>query len=77
MIEFQNVTKVFPGGVVALDRVSFTVADGELVVLIGLGFNRGSGAGPADSEGDPGNPSPMPISADADGRIKEQYQILM
>jgi osmoprotectant transport system ATP-binding protein len=35
MIEFQNVTKIYPGGVAALDEVSFTVREGELVVLIG------------------------------------------
>ncbi len=35
MIEFQDVTKVYPGSVVALDGVSFTVGEGELVVLIG------------------------------------------
>lgn len=31
----RNVTKVFPGGTVALDDVSLDVADGELVVLLG------------------------------------------
>lgn len=35
MIELQDVSKVYPGGVVALDEVSFTVGAGELVVLIG------------------------------------------
>ncbi|MFW6203970.1 MAG: ABC transporter ATP-binding protein [Actinomycetota bacterium] len=34
-VALRNVTKVFPGGTVALDDVSLDVADGELVVLLG------------------------------------------
>ena len=32
---FNDVTKVYPGGVRAIDRLSLDVADGELVVLVG------------------------------------------
>ncbi len=35
MIEFQNVTKSYGGGVVVLDGLNFKVNEGELVVLIG------------------------------------------
>jgi multiple sugar transport system ATP-binding protein len=34
-IEFQHVSKVFEGGVTALDDLSLTVEDGELLVLVG------------------------------------------
>jgi len=34
-IVFENVTKVFPGDVVALDDVSLRVADGEFIALVG------------------------------------------
>ncbi len=34
-IEFQHVSKVFEGGVSALDDLSLTVADGEFLVLVG------------------------------------------
>jgi multiple sugar transport system ATP-binding protein len=34
-IELEHVTKVFPGGVVAVDDVSLRVGDGEFVVLVG------------------------------------------
>ncbi len=40
MIEFQNVTKIYPNGVKALDGVSLTIEQGEFVAIIGL-----SGAG--------------------------------
>jgi phosphonate transport system ATP-binding protein len=40
MLEIQNLTKVYEGGVAALDDVSFNVRDGEFLVIIGL-----SGAG--------------------------------
>jgi len=36
VLEIRNLTKVFPDGTVALDNVSFTVADGEFLVIIGL-----------------------------------------
>ncbi len=36
MLEIQNLTKVYEGGVLALDRVSLTVHDGEFLVVIGL-----------------------------------------
>ncbi|MFQ5459352.1 MAG: phosphonate ABC transporter ATP-binding protein, partial [Anaerolineae bacterium] len=36
MLEIRNLTKVYPDGTVALDNVSFTVADGEFLVVIGL-----------------------------------------
>lgn len=35
MITFENVTKKFPLGNVALDKVSFEIADGEFVFLVG------------------------------------------
>ena len=34
-IELEHVTKIFAGGVVAVDDVSLTIADGEFVVLVG------------------------------------------
>jgi multiple sugar transport system ATP-binding protein len=34
-IVLENVTKVFPGDVVALDDVSLTIADGEFIALVG------------------------------------------
>jgi len=40
MIEFKNVDVTYPGGLKALKDVSLTIADGELVVVVGL-----SGAG--------------------------------
>jgi phosphonate transport system ATP-binding protein len=40
MIEFKNVDVTYPGGLKALDNVSLTIEDGELVVVVGL-----SGAG--------------------------------
>lgn len=40
MLEVKNLTKVYSDGTVALDNVSFTVPDGEFLVVIGL-----SGAG--------------------------------
>jgi phosphonate transport system ATP-binding protein len=36
MLEVQNLTKVYPDGTVALKDVSFTVAPGEFLVIIGL-----------------------------------------
>ena len=34
-VEFRNVTKVFEGGVKAIDDLSLDLEDGELVVLVG------------------------------------------
>jgi multiple sugar transport system ATP-binding protein len=34
-IELENVTKVFHGGIVAVDDVSLEIADGEFIVLVG------------------------------------------
>ena len=34
-IELEHLTKVFPGGVVAVDGVSLRIADGEFLVLVG------------------------------------------
>lgn len=36
MLEIRELTKVFPDGTVALEDVSFTVDDGEFLVIIGL-----------------------------------------
>ena len=36
MLEIKNLTKVYPDGTVALKDVSFTVDDGEFLVIIGL-----------------------------------------
>jgi phosphonate transport system ATP-binding protein len=36
MLEIQNLTKVYEGGTVALNNVSFTVKDGEFMVIVGL-----------------------------------------
>lgn len=35
MIEFKNVSKKYPDGTVAVNDISFTIADGEFVVIIG------------------------------------------
>ena len=35
MIRFEDVTKVYPGGVRALDGISFAIAEGECVVFVG------------------------------------------
>jgi multiple sugar transport system ATP-binding protein len=34
-IQFENITKVFPGGTVAVDDISLTTEDGEFLVLVG------------------------------------------
>src|SRR5881227_2732752 len=34
-ITLENVSKIFPGGIVAVDDVTLEVADGEFVVLVG------------------------------------------
>jgi len=34
-IELEHVTKEFTGGVVAVDDVNLTIADGEFMVLVG------------------------------------------
>ncbi len=36
MLRIENLTKVFPGGTVALKNVSFEVQDGEFLAIIGL-----------------------------------------
>src|SRR3990170_2886519 len=36
MLEISNLTKIYPGNVLALDRVSFTVQPGEFLAVIGL-----------------------------------------
>jgi phosphonate transport system ATP-binding protein len=36
MLRIEHLTKVFPGGVVAVDDLSLTVPDGEFLVIIGL-----------------------------------------
>ena len=36
MLEIQNLSKVYPNGTRALDDVSFTVPDGQFLVIIGL-----------------------------------------
>lgn len=40
MIEFQNVSKVYPNGTVGLKNINLTMAKGEFIVIVGL-----SGAG--------------------------------
>lgn len=40
MIEFQQVSKVYPNGTVGLDHINLTIGKGEFVVIVGL-----SGAG--------------------------------
>ena len=34
-VTFENVTKIYSNGLLAVDRASFTVEDGELMVLVG------------------------------------------
>ena len=34
-IELRSITKVFPGGVVAIDDVSLDIGDGEFIALVG------------------------------------------
>ena len=36
MLEIQNLSKVYPNGTRALEDVSFTVPDGQFLVIIGL-----------------------------------------
>jgi len=36
MLTVTNLTKIYPGGVLALDRVSFAVPDGQFLAVIGL-----------------------------------------
>jgi len=36
MLEIRNLTKIYEDGTLAVDNVSFTVADGEFLVVIGL-----------------------------------------
>ncbi|GMR09644.1 MAG: phosphonate ABC transporter ATP-binding protein [Anaerolineae bacterium] len=36
MLEVKNLTKIYPGNVLALDNVSFTVESGEFLAVIGL-----------------------------------------
>ncbi|MBI9047874.1 MAG: phosphonate ABC transporter ATP-binding protein [Anaerolineaceae bacterium] len=36
MLEVKNLTKIYDGGVLALDNVSFSVPDGEFLAVIGL-----------------------------------------
>ena len=36
MLEFKNLRKVYPDGTVALKKVSFTVEEGEFLIIIGL-----------------------------------------
>lgn len=36
MLEIRNLTKIYPGGVKALDNVSFNVPDGQFLSVIGL-----------------------------------------
>ena len=36
MLEVKNLTKIYPGDVLALDNVSFTVESGEFLAVIGL-----------------------------------------
>jgi ABC-type oligopeptide transport system ATPase subunit len=36
MLEVKNLTKIYEGGVKALDNVSFTVEPGEFLAVIGL-----------------------------------------
>ncbi|UUZ92888.1 ATP-binding cassette domain-containing protein [Paenibacillus sp. P25] len=40
MIEFQNVSKVYPNGTIGLNNINLTIGKGEFVVIVGL-----SGAG--------------------------------
>ncbi|MFN2302274.1 MAG: ATP-binding cassette domain-containing protein, partial [Anaerolineales bacterium] len=36
MLEIRNLTKIYEDGTLAVDNVSFTVPDGEFLVVIGL-----------------------------------------
>lgn len=36
MLEIENLTKIYEGGTLALNNVSFTVKDGEFMVIVGL-----------------------------------------
>ena len=36
MLEIRNLTKIYEDGTLALDDVSFTVPDGEFLIVIGL-----------------------------------------
>jgi phosphonate transport system ATP-binding protein len=36
MLEIRNLTKIYEDGTLAVDNVSFTVPDGEFLIVIGL-----------------------------------------
>jgi ABC-type phosphate/phosphonate transport system ATPase subunit len=40
MLQVINLTKIYDGGVTALDRVSFEVPDGQFLAVIGLSVGQ-------------------------------------
>ena len=45
MITFENVTKRYPGGTIAVDDLSLEVPRGQIVAVLGAKFKWARGAG--------------------------------
>src|SRR4026209_656520 len=66
----EGVTKIFPGGTVAVDHVDLEIADGELLVLVGpsgsgktTGLRLAAGLGELNEGGVPGSTGSIPSAS--------------